>query len=159
MGVAGSGKSTVGSLLAASLHWDFLEADAFHPPANIEKMSRGIPLTDADRSPWLHALRDEICRHLAEERNAVLACSALKAQYRRLLTPDPERVRLVYLKGPFSLFQERLARRRHHFMPASLLKSQFDTLEEPSDALTVDAAKAPDELVTEIQQKLCVRPP
>ena len=156
MGVSGSGKSTVGSRLANALHWTFVDADAFHPPSNIQKMSRGIPLTDADRLPWLEELRGHVLRWLQDGQNVVLACSALRASYRDLLFVDNARMRLVYLKGTFDLFHDRMARRRHHYMPEELLHSQFEILEEPENALTLDAQTVPDLLVQQIRSGLAV---
>jgi len=139
MGVAGAGKTTIGRGLAAELGWPFYDADDLHPRANVEKMRRGVPLTDEDRRPWLAALRELIAGCLARDKNAVLACSALKAEYREYLLLD-ERVKLVYLKGDYELIQARLRARRDHFMPPEMLASQFATLEEPADALQIDVA-------------------
>jgi gluconokinase len=151
MGVAGSGKTTIGRQLSEVLHWTFADADAYHPAANIRKMSRGVPLTDEDRLPWLRALRKLIERWLSEGQQAVLACSALTSSYRRMLIIDPVRVRLVYLKGTRALIEQRLARRSHHFMPKALLQSQFDTLEEPEEAFTLDAAEPPRRVLQQIR--------
>jgi len=141
MGVSGSGKTTVGQLLAESLNWDFSDADDFHPSANIEKMSRGIPLEDADRLPWLLQLQSAIERWLLENKNVVLACSALKASYREMLCRDKERMKIVYLKGDFDLFAARLKNRQNHYMKADLLSSQFAILKEPKNAIIVDASQ------------------
>lgn len=154
MGVSGSGKTTVGSLLAQSLGWQFRDADEFHPSANIEKMSRGIPLTDNDRAPWLEEMGRSIQEWLREDKNVVLACSALKASYRDILRSDSERVPFVYLKGSFELIQSRLAHRQNHFMRQELLRSQFDALEEPADDLQVDVSQSPEEIVQEIRHAL-----
>jgi gluconokinase len=154
MGVSGSGKTTIGTQLAESLHWSFVDADDFHPAANVDKMRRGIPLTEEDRRPWLAALRAQIGQWLEQDRSIVLACSALKAWYRRELLIDPSRMRLVYLKGSYSLIEKRLARRRGHFMRRELLASQYAALEEPADALVVDAAPAPPDIVQEIRKGL-----
>jgi gluconokinase len=153
MGVTASGKTTVGRLLATASGYQFYDADDFHPRANVDKMRRGIPLDDADRRPWLEALRDLVRRCLAEERNAVLACSALKEAYRRYFLIDP-RVKLVYLKVDEGLIRQRLQRRRGHFMNPSLLESQFATLEEPENALWLDASRSPEELVGTIRCRL-----
>jgi gluconokinase len=150
MGVSGSGKSTIGDRLANALQWTFVDADTFHPPSNIEKMSRGIPLTDTDRAPWLHTLRDLIVRWLKDSRNVVLACSALKHAYRDMLVMDKKRVKVVYLKGTFELFRERMIRRRGHYMPEEMLESQFDILEEPVGAVIVEADNPPDIIVQKI---------
>jgi len=131
MGVSGSGKSTVGTLLAARLQWKFEDADWFHPPSNVEKMHSGIPLTDDDRWAWLRAIAAWIDEARAAGRHGIVACSALKRSYRDLLIGERSDVRLVYLKGDESLIAGRIATRPEHFMPASLLHSQFMTLEEP----------------------------
>lgn len=154
MGVAGSGKTTVGRLLAGRLGWPFFDADDFHPPANVEKMSRGVPLTDADRAGWLAALADLLRRQTAEGGSVVLACSALKQRYRDRLRIETASVQFVYLKGSLALLQARLAARRDHFMKADMLASQFAALEEPRDALTVDVAASPDQIVDYLQQAL-----
>jgi gluconokinase len=152
MGVSGSGKTTVGTLLAKKTGATFYEGDEFHPPENIEKMRRGVPLTDADRAKWLRALREIITRSLDEGRFIVMACSALKAAYRDLLQGGDSRVKFVYLTGPRAVIEERLKSRRGHFMPPALLDSQFATLEPPSDALTFSCEKSPDEIVTALVQ-------
>jgi gluconokinase len=151
MGVAGSGKTTVGRRLAAELGWSFRDADDFHPPANTAKMSAGIPLTDDDRAPWLAAIRAHIDACLAHGENAVVTCSALKESYRRIVVADPARVKLVYLNGDFALLRGRLAQRQGHFMKENMLKSQFEALEPPRDALALDTAKPPERLVAEIR--------
>ncbi|HEY6331229.1 MAG TPA: gluconokinase [Blastocatellia bacterium] len=156
MGVSGSGKTVIGRLLAERLGWTFYDADDFHPASNIEKMSQNQPLTDADRLPWLERLQQLVRTTLDSGSNAVLACSALKQEYRRYLLIDP-RVRLVYLKGSFLLIQGRLSHRRGHFMPAALLESQFKALEEPTDAVTVDVSGTPDEIIGQIIEELSVR--
>ncbi|GAX44090.1 carbohydrate kinase [Tolypothrix sp. NIES-4075] len=150
MGVSGSGKTTIGQLLAESLHWEFRDADSFHSPENIEKMRHGIPLNDLDRMPWLLAMQQAIQDWLQENKNVVLACSALKDSYRQYLLIGDEAVKLVYLKGSFELIKKRLQERHHHFMSEKLLKSQFDTLEEPSDAISVDVSQSPEEIVQNI---------
>jgi gluconokinase len=154
MGTSGSGKSTVGKRLANVLRWTFVDADVYHSPANIQKMSHGTPLTDVDRLPWLLELRGHIGRWLEEGKNVVIACSALKAAYRDLLLADKEQMRLVYLKGSFELFRDRIAHRQRHYMPEELLQSQFDILEEPVDALTVSAEELPDTVVRNIRAGL-----
>jgi gluconokinase len=153
MGPAGSGKTTVGKLLAAELSWDFFDGDDFHPPANIEKMSRGVPLTDADRIPWLNSIREAMLRWQADGRNVVLACSALKRSYRELLRINAD-VKFVYLKGTYELLRERLRSRKAHYAGEQLLASQLADLEEPTDAITVDAAGPPEEIVAEIRKRL-----
>jgi gluconokinase len=137
MGVSGSGKTKIGRALAASLGWPFYDADDLHPPENVAKMSAGIPLTDDDRWPWLDRIVDELARAGANGGNAVLACSALRQVYRDRLARAGD-VRFVYLKGDLETIATRLAARSHKYMPASLLPSQFATLEEPADALVID---------------------
>ncbi|HWZ94371.1 MAG TPA: gluconokinase, GntK/IdnK-type [Opitutaceae bacterium] len=151
MGVAGSGKTTLGSKLAGDLGWNFRDADDFHPPANIAKMSAGLPLTDEDRAPWLAAIRAHIDTCLSRGESAVVTCSALKERYRQAVIPDPARVKLVYLHGDFALLFQRLNQRQGHFMKESMLRSQFEALEPPRDALTLDAAQPPEKLVAGIR--------
>ena len=153
MGVTGSGKTTVGTLLAARLAWRFADADDFHSAANKEKMHKGIPLTDADRLPWLAAMHDQIAKWIASKQNAVLACSALKRSYRQQLWDGPE-VRFVYLRGSYELIAERLRTRKGHFADEHILAGQFADLEEPNDALVVDVSASPDEIVAEICRHL-----
>jgi len=140
MGVSGSGKTTVGQALAAKLGWRFLEADELHPQANIAKMASGVPLTDEDRWPWYDRIVAELRRHNAAGTHVVVACSALKQVYRDRLAQAGD-IRFVYLKGDVATIERRIADRKGHFMPASLLASQFATLEEPSDAIVVDIAQ------------------
>jgi gluconokinase len=154
MGVSGSGKTTVGERLARALGAEFAEGDAYHPPANVEKMKSGHPLDDADRQPWLERLGAEIGRWLERGQEVVLACSALKQHYREILSADRAGVRFVYLRGSEALIRDRLKRRRGHYMPASLLKSQFAALEEPKDAITVDIGGTPAEIAAEILEAL-----
>ena len=137
MGVCGSGKTTVGRALATRLQWRFLDADAFHPQANVDKMAHGLALTDEDRWPWFDRIVAELGRHRAAGAPLVLACSALKQAYRDRLAQAGE-VRFVYLKGDAATIEPRLAHRTGHFMPPSLLASQFATLEEPTAAVVVD---------------------
>jgi gluconokinase len=155
MGPAGSGKTTVGELLAAQLQWEFADADNFHSLANIEKMSRGIPLNDADRAPWLEAMRKAILEWIGVGKNVVLACSALKRAYREVLRASPE-VKIIYLKGNFALFAERIRHRHGHFAGEGILAGQFADLEEPADAITIDAAQSPEEIVAEIRNRLAL---
>ncbi|PZM81783.1 MAG: gluconokinase [Candidatus Melainabacteria bacterium] len=155
MGVSGSGKTTVGKLLAAALGWSFIEGDQFHSESNVDKMAKGIPLTDDDREGWLDSLRTEIANHLSAGKSAVLACSALKHSYREKLRVD-ERIQFVVLNIPFATAKERLTNRKGHFMPASLLKSQFETLQQPQgdDSINVDAQQTPDQIVKEVVAQL-----
>jgi gluconokinase len=153
MGVSGVGKTTIGQALAQQLQWRFADADDFHPAANVAKMHAGIPLDDADRAPWLQSLRDSIVGWIAAGQSVVLACSALKQAYRRQLLVSPE-VRLVYLHGDFSLIAQRLGERHGHYMNPGLLRSQFDTLEAPEDAVSVDVSGTVPEIVTAIRAAL-----
>jgi len=155
-GVSGAGKTTVGKLLARELGWRFIEADDFHPAANIEKMCSGNPLTDDDRWPWLERLRDQIRQSLAAGENAVLACSALKRAYRDRLQAS-EHVKFVFLRGDYALVEKQLHSRRGHFMNPDLLQSQFDDLEEPEPdehVLTIEVGHTPEEIVDRIKAKL-----
>ena len=157
MGVSGSGKSTVARMLADRLGWTMAEGDSLHPPENVDKMRRGVPLTDADRWPWLDRIGALIKGWAAEERSGVVTCSALKRVYRaRLLAARPD-LRFVYLKGSEALIAQRLAERHHEFMPASLLRSQFDTLEEPGPGepvTVIDAGGSPEAEVEAIVKAL-----
>ncbi|HEX5760886.1 MAG TPA: gluconokinase [Thermoanaerobaculia bacterium] len=156
-GVAGAGKTTVGRLLATELGWRFVEGDELHAPASVAKMARGEPLTDEDRRPWLAALRAAIADLLARGEDAVVTCSALKAAYRDELRVDPARVRFVLLAGDYALIDRRLASREGHFMPRSLLASQFAALEAPGkneDVLTVHVTGSPEEVVETIRRRL-----
>jgi gluconokinase len=153
MGVTGSGKTTVGTLLAQRLGWHYADADDFHSPPNKDKMKHGVPLTDADRAPWIAALREQIVRSLNERRNAVLACSALKQAYREELRASPD-VKFVYLKGSYEQIYQRLLERKGHFADQHILASQFADLEEPTDALVVDVAPPPEQIVDAICRQL-----
>lgn len=150
MGVAGSGKSTVGRLLAERLGWPFLDGDDFHPVNNVEKMRRGVPLDEADRLPWLERLGSLAAGLLSRGESAVLACSALRASYRHILSGGDPRVRFVYLRADPALLASRLERRQGHFFAWSLLESQLAALEEPADAVVVDASGPPEEVVRSI---------
>jgi gluconokinase len=156
MGVAGSGKTTIAKLFAKKTGAIFYEGDDFHPPPNIAKMRQGIPLTDDDRAQWLGKLTETIARSLAKNELAAFTCSALKAKYREQLQAGDPRIRFVFLTGPFALIEERLKNRSGHFMPSTLLASQFATLEPPTGALTFSCEKAPIEIVTELIQILDV---
>jgi gluconokinase len=153
MGVVGAGKTTVGRLLAQQLHYEFADADDFHPQANIVKISQGIALSDDDRKPWLERLRARILAWEANNTNAVLACSALKRAYREELEVGPD-VHFVYLKGDADLIAQRLRARHGHFAGASILTSQIADLEEPEDAVTVDIDQTPKEIAAQIRQEL-----
>jgi gluconokinase len=153
MGVVGAGKTTVGRLLAEQAGWEFADADDFHPAANVEKIRQGIALNDDDRRPWLERLRAAITRWIAEKRNVVLACSALKRGYRQELQVGPE-VRFVYLKGSADLIAQRLHSRAGHFANEQILASQFADLEEPQEAVTVEIGPTPQQIVAEIRQRL-----
>ena len=157
MGVSGSGKSTIGALLARRLHWEFEDADWLHPAANVDKMHNGIPLTDDDRRPWLDAVAAWIDNTRRSGEHAVVACSALKRRYRDILIGDRADVRLVYLKGEETLIARRIATRHEHFMPRSLLHSQFEELEEPGrdeNPLVASIEPEPREIVTRILSAL-----
>jgi gluconokinase len=155
MGPAGSGKTTVGELLAAQLGWEFADGDSFHSATNIEKMRRGVPLDDRDRIPWLNSIREEMGSWDAQGRNVVLACSALKRDYRQRLQINSN-VKLVYLKGSYELLRERLHARKGHYAGEQLLASQFADLEEPTDAVTIDVARTPEEIVAGIRKQLAL---
>ncbi len=155
MGVVGAGKTTVGQLLAQEMGWEFADADNFHPAANVEKIRRGIALTDADREPWLDLLHAKIVEWTNQQQSAVLACSALKRTYRAKLHVGPD-VRFVYLKGTGDLIASRLQERRGHFANQSILASQFADLEEPQSALTVEISQTPEAIVNEIRKQLAI---
>ncbi len=157
MGVSGAGKTTVGRRLAEVVGWRFVEGDDFHPAANVEKMRSGHPLTDADRRPWLERLHAAIAEQVRMNQPAVIACSVLKATYRTIVEEGGGHcVRVVYLKGTADLFRERLSGRRGHFMRPELLDSQLAILEEPADALVIDAALPPDDIVLQIRRSLAI---
>jgi gluconokinase len=153
MGTTGAGKTTIGKLLAARLGWTFLDADDFHPEANIRKMKAGIPLTDVDRAPWLENIHTRLLALSAEGRNAVLACSALKQSYRRTLAEGLE-FRIVYLRGTYEEMRRHILARRGHFAGEGILAGQFADLEEPAEALVLDVARTPEELVGDAVQGL-----
>jgi gluconokinase len=150
MGVSGCGKTTVGKALAAKLGWDFYDADDFHTPEGIAKMSSGTPLNDDDRAPWLASLHTLISTCLKENKHGVLACSALKECYRQKLLVGNQGVLLVYLKGDYDLIWARMIERSGHYMKPELLKSQYEVLEEPMHGLVVDVSLAVDEIVAQI---------
>jgi carbohydrate kinase (thermoresistant glucokinase family) len=157
MGVSGSGKTTVSAMLAGRLNWRFEEGDSLHSAANVAKMSRGEPLTDEDRWPWLRAIAAVVADWIAEGQSGIVACSALKRAYRRIIIDENPAARLVYLKGSRELILKRMAARHGHFMPLSLLDSQFETLEEPTpeeNAIVVSIDRRPEEIVAEIAATL-----
>ena len=152
MGVSGCGKTTMTQMLANATDGDGLDADNFHPPENKAKMTRGIPLTDDDRWPWLDRLNAELRIAACKGRPVFLACSALKQKYRDRLIIGLPQARFIYLKGSFELIRCRLAHRTNHFMPAGLLESQFDELEEPKDAIVLDISKTEDQLLEDFKR-------
>ena len=158
MGVVGVGKTTITSRLATELGWEFVDADDFHSPASKAKIAAGIPLGDTDRAPWLEALHNEIQRWQTKNRNVALACSALKQSYRDQLIGDSvsrtHDIQFVYLKASAEIIRHRLADRHGHFANVNLLPSQLETIEEPADAITINAASSPEEIVQEIRRKL-----
>lgn len=153
MGVSGSGKTTIGALLAKRLGWSFHDADDFHSTGKKEKMARGIPLNDEDRADWLSSLRNWIAEKIESHRSAVLACSALKEAYRARLEVN-EQVKFVYLRGTYEQIEARMNAREDHYMKPNMLKSQFEILEEPNNAITVDIIHAPDEIVQIVCKEL-----
>lgn len=150
MGVSGSGKSTIGQLLSQKTGLPFYEGDDFHPPENLDKMSRGIPLTDEDRQSWLRSLRVIIEQH----QNAIIVCSSLKKSYRKYLQGDRCDLYWIYLKGSYQQILERMQARQGHFMKAEMLRSQFETLEEPQNAIVIEISLLPEEIVEEILHSL-----
>jgi gluconokinase len=162
MGVSGSGKTTVAELLAKQLNWPFMEGDRLHPPGNVEKMRQGTPLTDADRWPWLDRIGEELKSWGDEGKSGVLTCSALKRAYRDRIRSTRPDVRFIYIKGSEALIEARVSARHHEYMPASLLRSQFDTLEEPTPdergVVIVDAGGSANEEVAEVLAALKLSP-
>jgi gluconokinase len=154
MGVTGSGKTTVGSLLARELGWRFWDADDFQQESNIRKMRSGVPLSDDDRLPWLRRLKALLDESLRLGESGVLACSSLKDSYRRLLADGTDAVRFVYLRGSADLLRARLQMRQGHFMDRELLDSQFAALEEPEDAITVEVSLTPQEIADAIRRAM-----
>lgn len=154
MGVSGAGKTRIGRELARALGWAFLDADDFHPASNVAKMRGGVPLETADRSVWLDALIAALASLERGGADAVIACSALRREFREALASALRDVRFVYLKADAALVRERVEGREDHFMPASLVDSQFATLEEPDDAMTIEASQTPESIVREIARQL-----
>ena len=154
MGVAGSGKTTIGRQLATELHWPYFEADDFHSTANKAKMGSGVPLDDTDRAPWLAAIRTAMDECVAQNRNAVFSCSALKEKYRAVLATGLPGLRLFYLSGDRDLLLQRIAGRAGHYMKPGMLDSQLAALEPPAAALKLDINRPPEALVAEIRRSL-----
>ena len=150
MGVSGSGKTTLGKALAQKLGWDFFDADDFHPPANIVKMAAGIPLSDSDRAPWLASLHEQLLSTLKAGRHPVLACSALRDKYRAQLLEGMDGIAIIYLKGSHDLIFSRISIREGHYMKPEMLRSQFDVLEEPKDAVVLDVGMSLEEMIDTI---------
>lgn len=158
MGVSGSGKTTIGTMLADAIQCSFLDGDSLHPKVNVEKMRHGIPLTDSDRAPWLRVIRTHILKFFKRGENLVVACSALKQQYREFLAHEIP-INWVYLKGSAELIRSRMKHRPRHFMKADMLPSQFDALEEPFDAIVVDISLPSSAIVAQILAQLRRRRP
>jgi gluconokinase len=157
MGVSGSGKTTVGRLLAQRLDWPYYEGDEFHSPGNIEKMAEGIALTDEDRFPWLASIKTVIDQSIINGSDAVVACSALRREYRSYLAASINGIRFVYLKGTLSVIRDRMKCREGHYMKSGMLESQFASLEEPDDAIVVDVKESPEDIVARIEREVGVR--
>ena len=153
MGVAGCGKTSVGKMLSERLGWKYYEGDEYHPKENVEKMSQGIPLNDEDRMPWLLKLRTIIEDSLKNGANIILSSSALKEAYRKILKVNDD-VKFIYLKGSYELIESRMKLRKDHFMKPGMLKSQFDALEEPSDAIVIGIDQSLKEIRENILQKI-----
>jgi gluconokinase len=152
MGVTGSGKSTIGSLLSKQTGWQFYDGDDFQPQENVQKMSRGIPLTDRDRESWLLALRALIDEEIANKSNIIIACSALKESYRQVLQGEHQEIAWIYLKGDRDLLNQRLLKRQNHFMKAEMLASQLEILEEPKNASIVSIEETQQAIVDKISE-------
>jgi gluconokinase len=155
MGVSGSGKTTIGQMLSAQLNWPFVDGDSLHSPANIAKMAAGIPLTDDDRAPWLQSIHAVMEGWRIQQKNGIIASSALKEKYRKILLTSPE-IKLVYLRGAYDLIYSRMQHRPGHYMKAEMLQSQFASLEEPKDAIVIDIGPAPEVIVSTIRQQLAI---
>ena len=154
MGVSGSGKTTVGKMLATQLEWSFYDGDDFQPKDNLTKMEQGMPLNDRDRRPWLLAIHNLLVGLSAKRGRSIIACSALKQDYRDLLVTGLQGIRFVYLKGEYAILEDRLKRRQGHYFKAGLLGSQFEILEEPEDAVTVNVDNPPEAIVARIRKDL-----
>ena len=152
MGVSGSGKTTLGKALALKLGWEFFDADDFHPPENISKMTKGIPLDDSDRAPWLASLHGQLLSMLKSGQHSVLACSALKESYRMQLLNGIDDIAIIYLKGSYNVIWSRMVSREGHYMKPEMLKSQFNILEEPQDAFVVDVSTRLTEIMESVLQ-------
>jgi gluconokinase len=155
MGVSGSGKTTIGEALARELGWKYLDADDYHSRENVAKMAAGTPLEDSDRWPWLDKINKELLKIQQQGKSAVIGCSALKQAYRERLARGVRDFEIVYLRGDFALLQSRIAARKHHFMPATLLQSQFDALEPPAQAIEVDVSTPVESSLSKIKKELC----
>ena len=155
MGVSGSGKTTIGQMLSAQLNWPFVDGDSLHSAANVAKMAAEIPLTDDDRAPWLQSIHDVMEGWLIQQKNGIVASSALKEKYRRILLTSPE-IKIVYLRGSYELIYSRMQHRPGHYMKPEMLQSQFAALEEPADAIVIDIAAPAEEIVANIRQKLAI---
>ena len=155
MGVSGSGKTTIGQMLSAQLNWPFVDGDSLHSAANVAKMAAGIPLTDEDRAPWLQSIHEVMEGWRLQQKNGIVASSALKEKYRRILLTSPE-IKIVYLRGSYELIYSRMQHRPGHYMKPEMLQSQFAALEEPTDAIVIDIAAPAEEIVANIRQKLAI---
>jgi gluconokinase len=155
MGVSGSGKTTIGQMLSTQLNWPFVDADSLHSAANVAKMAAGIPLTDDDRAAWLQSIHDIMEGWRTQQKNGIIASSALKEKYRQILLTSPE-IKLVYLRGSYDLIYSRMEHRPGHYMKPEMLRSQFAALEEPTDAIVVDITAPAEEIVANIRQKLAI---
>jgi gluconokinase len=153
IGVSGSGKTTLGKALAQKLGWNFFDADDFHPPENIAKMTAGIPLSDSDRAAWLATLHDQLSSTLSADRHPVLACSGLKETYRTQLLEGMNGMAVIYLKGSYDLILSRISTREDHYMKPGMLQSQFDALEEPKDAIVLDVKMPLKDMIDTIIKK------
>lgn len=154
MGVSGCGKTALGKILSQKVNASFIEGDEYHPSSNINKMSNGIPLDDNDRLPWLMILRDLISEHIAQDKPLIMSCSALKEKYRQILRGENNNIVFIYLRGSYDMIYTRMQKRTGHYMKPGMLQSQFDALEEPLDAITVDIDRDIDSIVQDVIEKL-----